>query len=368
MFDSPESPKFKLAPEGPSAAAMAHERFATSFKAKLHSDRDFRRHLALQMLAHVQRAAVTPNTVHVDKFLTQLSIGYVNDEFIGEKILPVVPVQSRSDKFFKRNKRDLLNAPDDLSASRARANEVEITWAEDNYSVKDYHLQSFVDKMTEANADEAYMEIVDMTEALTEQLALKREIRYAALLGTAANYGTNTGALTGAEWDEVVTPNNDPLPTIQTILANRWTGGGRTKLIGATTIEVLNALINNTAIRGLFQYTTGGLATRQQIAAFMGLDELVVTSARYDTANIGQTESYSRIWPKVFLVARVMVAPSKRTTGLGATFRFTPGSATTQWFDPEPGNIGGTYTKVAVSEDLKLIDTSSSYLITAPIL
>lgn len=357
-----------LAPEPQSRAAAAHEKFTRAFKAKLHADRDFRKKLARQMLQHMQRAGVSPSTVHVDKFLTNLSIGYVNDEFIGEKLMPVVPVTQRSDKFFKRNKRDTLNAPSDLSASRARANEVEITWGEDNYSVKDFHLQHYVDKMTEANADEVYMELVDMTETLTELLALKKELRYAALLGVAGTYGSNTAPLTGVEWNEVVTPNNDPLPTIQNIIATRWSGAGKTKLVGATTIEVLNALINNTAIRGLFQYTTGGLATRQQIAAFMGLDDIYVTSARYDTANIGQAENFARIWPNVFIVARVMTSPTKRTTGLGATFKFMPGSATTQWFDPEPGNIGGTYTKVAESYDLKIVDTSSSYLLTGVIL
>jgi len=356
-----------LAPEPKSPAAVAHEKFAREFKHKLHMDRDFRKSLARNMLLHTQRVALNPNTVHADRFLTQLSIGYVNDDMIGEKLLPIVNVANRSDKFFKRDRRSTLNAPDDLSAPRARANEIEVTFSEDNYSVRDYHLQAYVDKMTEANADEAYMEIVDMTEALTESLAIKTELRYAALLGSAATYGSNTAALTGVEWNEAVTPNNDPLPTIQSIIASRWTGGGRTRLIGATTIEVLNALINNTQIRSLFQYTTGGLATRQQIAAYMGLDDLIVTSARYDAANIGQAPSYQRIWPNVFIVARVMAAPSRRTTGLGATFNWAPGSATTQWFDPEPGNIGGTYTKVSRSYDLKVIDPDSSYLLTGVI-
>lgn len=359
------STSIALAPEPKSPEASAHEKFARSFKHKLHMDRDFRKSLARNMLAYTQRTAVTPSTVHADKFLTQLSVGYVNDDFIGEKLMPVVSVSSRSDKFLKHDKRNLLNGPSDLSSPRARANEIELTFTEDNYSVTDYHMQAYVDKMTEANADETYMELVNMTESLTEVLALKRELRYSALLGVAGSYGSNTASLASAEWNEVVTPNNDPLPTIQTINASLWAGGGRTKLVGATTQKVLNALINNTAIRGLFQYTTGGLATRQQIAAFMGLDDLYVTNARYDSANIGQTASYTTIWPDVFLIARVMTNPSRHTAGLGATFRWTPGSATSQWFDPEPGNLGGTYTKVAFSEDLKLIaPTDTSYLLT----
>lgn len=354
-----------LAPEPKSQAALDHEKFARNFKHKLHMDRDFRRSLSRNMLAHTQRIAVSPSTVHADKFLTQLSVGYVNDDFIGEKLMPIVNVSSRSDKFLKHDKRNLLNGPDDLSSPRARANEIELGFTEDNYSVKDYHLQAYVDKMTEANADETYMEMVNMTESLTAVLAIKREIRYAALLGAAASYGSNTAALTGAEWNEAVTPNNDPLPTIQNISASLWAGGGRTELVGACTQKVLNSLINNTQIRGLFQYSTGGLATQDQIARYMGLSKLYVTNARYDSANIGQTPVYATIWPDVFIIARVMTSPSRHTAGIGATFRWTPGSATTQWFDPEPGNIGGTYTKVAVSEDLKLVaPTDTSYLLT----
>lgn len=346
-------------PEG-----LRFERFSREFKAKLHSDRDFRQELARNLWLGMQRAAMSPGSVHVDRFLTNLSIGYRNDQYIGLNLMPVVPVQSRSDKILTWDKRNLLNAPDDTMTTRGTPNEVEDATSGGNYSVLDYALMGYVDKMTEANADEAYMDLVDQTEAIAERLALKEEIRIAAIMTLAASYSGNTAALTGVEWNEGGVPANDPVGNIQSAIATTWSGLGRTKLVGFTSLDIFNLLTNHTQIRGLFAYVKEGLATRQQIANYFGLDELYVGTARYDSANIGQSASYARIWSNVFGVVRVMAAPSKRTAAFGATLRFMPGCVSTQWFDPRPGNAGGTYTKNALSEQHKVLAADTGYLYT----
>jgi len=343
---------------------IAHEKFSRAFKAKLHSDGDFRRHLATNLLKGMQRAAYAPGAVHLDKYLNQLSIGYRNDNYIGLNLMPVVNVTQLSDRYLTWDKRNTMNAPDDTMTTRAKANEIEDATSYGTYACKQYALKGYVESLTESNADEVYMDLVDQTESIAERLALKEELRIAAIMTTAGNYSGNTAALTGVEWNEGGVPANDPIGDLQDAIAATWSGSGRTRLVGFTSLDIFNLLSNHTQIRGLFQYVQGGLATKTQIANYFGLDELYVGTARYDTANIGQTASYSRIWSNVFGVVRVMSAPSKRTAAFGATFRFGPGSKTTQWFDPEPGTIGGTYTKVSLVEDHKVIAADTSYLLT----
>jgi hypothetical protein len=343
---------------------LAQERWARDFKEAMHSDRDFRREVSGNFYRNMTRAAMSPSAVHTDAFLQNLSIGYRNDDYIGLQLMPVVPVDKRSDKFLKWDKRNLLNAPDDTMTHRAVPNEVEDATTSANFSVEDYALMGFVDSMTEANADTIYMDLIDQTESIAERLALKEEIRIAAIMTATGSYSGNTAPLTGVEWNEGGVPANDPVGNIQSARAALWNGFGRTRLVGFTSLPIFNLLANHTQIRGLFAYVKEGLATRQQIAAYFGLDDLLVGEARYDSANIGQTAAYARIWSNVFGIARVMTTPSHRIAAFGATFRFMPGSKTTQWFDPKPGNIGGTYTKVALSESHDVIAPDTGYLYT----
>ena len=104
----------------------------------------------------------------------------------------------------------------------------------------------------------------------------------------------------------------------------------------------------------------------QQFAQFFGLDELVITAAREDTANIGQTASYARMATgDVFGVFAVARNPSLRSLHFGSTFQMQGDPYTTQWIDPNPGKRGGIYAKVTVSEDYKIVSADAGYLITS---
>ena len=44
----------------------------------------------------------TRNEVHVDAVLTQISVGFMQsaEDFVADKVFPVVPVRKQSDKYF----------------------------------------------------------------------------------------------------------------------------------------------------------------------------------------------------------------------------------------------------------------------------
>jgi len=64
--------------------------------------------------------AVTPAAVHVDTLLATMSVMYANGDYIGEQLMPVVPVAKRSDKYSVYPKRERLAFPDDEIGTRAR--------------------------------------------------------------------------------------------------------------------------------------------------------------------------------------------------------------------------------------------------------
>lgn len=308
-----------------------------------------------------------PNAVHSNTFLTNFSVQYANDQFIGDRLMPIVGVDKRSDNFATYDKRDRFNAPDDTIGPDGDAAEVAEGRGSDNYSVTDRALMNHVPVETIENQDPVFDEMLDATEAVMAGLAIKREIRIMTKMTTAGNYPTgNKVTLSGSsQWDSA--SGGDPIGDIQTAAAALFHGSTPTRLVGFTNLDVFNVLVRHAALLDLFKYTRDGLITSQQLAGLFGLDELLVGASRYDTANIGQTASYSRIWGKFFGLARVAIRPSRRSAQFGSTFQLNSDPHAFNWFDPRKGKAGSNYVKVGWSDDHKIVASDTGYLISSPI-
>jgi hypothetical protein len=310
--------------------------------------------------------SVLPGTLHNNATLSSLSVQYKNAEMIGERLMPVVTVPHKSDDFYVYSKRDRLSGPDDKIGSRAKANELTENRSTDTYSCKDYALANHVDNDQLRDQDAPLDEMVDLVEAINDVMALKREQRIAAVLTAAGSFSGNTQALAGADQFDNAS-NVSIVSKMHTAVESLWSGAGPGELYGYCSLEVWNAIARNATIRGLFQYTREGLAQTQQVAGYFGLKDILVSSARQDTANIGQTASYSRIWGKVFGIVRVAKTPTTRNASFGYTFRLKGDPKTDFWYDPSVGKSGGWYARCGTSEDHKVVAADTGYLFTAAI-
>lgn len=329
-------------------------------------DKNDRARLNAEILQIRSGIGVSPSSVHSNTILSTMSTQYANDDFIGEQLMPSLAVDKRSDSYAIYPKRERLAYPDDAMGPKGQANELDESRTTDNYSVRDYGFKNFVDAETIDNQDGAFDEMADLVEAILEGIAFRREKRIATVLTTGSNYSGNTVALAGADrWDSG--GGGDPVKAIQDAKAAIWSGRGRSDLLAFTNLETFNVLSRHQAIRDLFKYTGSGLATPDLIAGYFGFAKLLVAAPREDTANSGQTASYSRIWNKSFGIVRVARRPSKRNAVFGYTFRLNGDPTTTQWFDPVAGKKGGYWAKVATSEDHKVVAGDTGYLITTPI-
>lgn len=307
---------------------------------------------------------LTPGAVHVDAILTNMSVMYANDEYIGERLMPAIPVTKRSGKYFIYNKRDRFAYPDDLIGYRSSPNELEAGRSTDNYSLSDYGYKNYLDYETVQNQDAPLDEMVDVTETINEGIAFRREKRILALVTTSANYSGNTAAA-GTAWSN--STGGTIIEDIQAATSALWTGATPTRKVGFCSLAVWNSgITNNAKIRDLFKYTSAGLASTTQVANFLGLDEIYISRAREDTANSGQTASYSRMLSgNVFGIVAVAANPSLRSLHFGSTFREQGDPFSTQWPDPGIGKRGGIWSRVSVSEDHKVVAPDAGFLITA---
>lgn len=227
--------------------------------------------------------------------------------------------------------------------------------------MKDRALVSHVAAETVANQDAVFDEMLDLTESVNDALALRREIRIATILTTAANFPGQTATLAGSDqWNSGA--GGDPIKNIQTAIASLWSGKGNTDIIGYTSLDVLNALARHPALLDIFKYTESGVLNRQKLASLFGLSDLLVGAARTDSANIGQTASYGRIWGNDFGVIRVARRPGKRSAHFGSTFQLRTDPETFEWFDPKRGKSGAHFVKVGLSDDHKIVAADTGYL------
>lgn len=351
-----------------SAKAQRYQRLAEATRSLLQSTKAEDKAKVARANAAMRQKFMSAGAVHVDAVLSNISVQYANEAYIGIELLPPVQVDKLSGDYFIYDRRNRMAYPDDQMNQRSRANEISESRSLDNYSCRPYGLQDYVDLDTLDNQDAPLDEMVDATEATAEGIAFRREKRIAGILTNASLY-TSTNKLTlvtgSTSWKN---GQGDPLTTMQTARSSLWSGRGPSKIIAAADIDTWSALSAHPRMLDLFKYggTRPGLMTPDMFASFFRVDEFLIAEARQDTANEGQAPAYGRIWPNFFWMGRVATSPSRRNAGFGCTFRCGP-VRTIEWFDPAVGTQGGNYVKVTTKEDHKVQAPDAAYLVSSPL-
>lgn len=302
--------------------------------------------------------------------LTNLSVQYANDAFIGTRLMPVVNTNGRlAASYYSYGKRDRLAYPDDTMADRANANELNRTRTLANIALTPRALREYVDELTLNNPEQPLNELVEASSNVLNGLAFKQEQRIAALVGAAASYGSNTTAIAAADrWDV----GGDPVADIIAMGPNIWNGvAGNSKRIGFMSLTVWNVLRKHPRILDLFKFngSSPGIASTDMLKSWFDLDELLIGSAWQDTANEGQAISISRtIWPDVFGIVTVSDSPTLRSVQWGATFQDRAAAEVDTTYAPERGTDGGWYARAKFSDVSAIIAADAGFLLTTPIL
>ena len=129
-------------------------------------------------------------SAHIDQILTQISVAYPNNGFVGSALFPTVAVRKQSDKYYVFG-REAWNAVNDLRAPGTVANEVPgMAVSTDTYYAQEHALQIPVTDEERENVDSPLAPDRDATELVTSKVMLGREIAMKTLVTTTANYAT----------------------------------------------------------------------------------------------------------------------------------------------------------------------------------
>jgi len=121
---------------------------------------------------------LTPNSVHIDQPLTNLTIAYVQDQtnFIADKVFPTVGVDKQSDKYYIYD-RDNMNRSGDVKAlaPRTEVNRIGMSLSNASFYADVYGLGMDFDQQTLANEDAALDIRAAGAQTLTTRLLIHRE-------------------------------------------------------------------------------------------------------------------------------------------------------------------------------------------------
>jgi hypothetical protein len=344
-------------------AGMEYDKFHESFARMLkHPTEAQRAQVDRLNAAYVQMRDVN-GAVHVDTLLSNFSVLFKNDAYIGTELLPEVQVEKQSNRYAVWDIRDQLAYPDDSVAKNGDVKQLSSNVDLSNSYIADpFALEELVDVDTIDNADAPLAPLTYATMKVLDGIAWNQERRCISVLTTTGNYGSNFLSIpVGSEWNSA--GGGNPVFNIQTAEASILSGPTPTKKIGFCSYDVYLCLARHPQIRDLHKYTQAGLMPPAYIAQLFNLDALLVGRAWKDTANPGQTLAKARMWPNVFGIVNVMSQPAKDSYSFGATFRWGAPFTEVAW-ERRKGRRGSYVTKCSKAYQSKVTAPYAGYLLT----
>jgi len=272
-------------------------------------------------------AVYNPNgggNVHIDKVLTNISIAWPNNGFVGEQLFPTVTVSKQSDLYYVFGREGWLPERGDERAPGTEANEIPGMQVSLNpYYAKEHSLQIPVTDEERENADAPLAPDRDGTELVTSKIMLGRELAFKNLATTAANYASgNTVTLSGtARWDQAGTSH--PITDIRAGITAMY---GKVFLRPNTAIipwPVMNVLQDHTDFLNRIMYAERAIFSQDILASLFQVDKIIVPGAGYNTAvNYGAAETLGYIWTDDVILAYVPPRAGLKIPAFGYEFQW----------------------------------------------
>lgn len=259
--------------------------------------------------------------VHVDKFLTNLSIGVMNDpmDYIGTRVFPGITVSKISDLIPVFDQYAWLA---DEAKPRMPATESEgsgWTVGQDSYLCLNFAFHKDVPWELRANNDGVFYSDEMATMYVTDRMLMKIEVKFASdffkpSAWTSSKDLTDSGEV---QWDATNADIQRYIDTAQLAIGDLIIKEPKTLVIGR---HVWSALKLNPALLAVLGTNQTRLLTLEQVTSLLDLDQILVARAIRATNKQGQPLVKARIMDYGALLLYVTPRPSLLTPNSGYTF------------------------------------------------
>jgi hypothetical protein len=304
-----------------------------------------------------------PGSIHRDRALENVSLLYQNDRLVADALVPAIPVTRESDVYYIYTKDHFR-----LAQTR-RANKAEstvFTWnaSTSTYRIEEEAVHDYVSQRDRDNADSPLSPEIDVTQALTEIIKIRREYDLANLM-TTTNWANSASLSTGLNWGlDTVTSN--PIVTIDSV----------TSVIAMQSAKLPNKMVisdklyrgarNHQNVIDRTKYTSKDSVTPDLLATLFGLQTVLVAGGIYNLGGNGVADSMTSIWPTVTCFLGYF-EPAPGIRKVSAMYRFEKRSGANPWvvrkWPEEKRGEGTVAVEVSTMYQFKPVATDCAYLL-----
>lgn len=265
----------------------------------------------------------TLNDIQVDKLLTNLAVGYKNEDYIADRVFPIVQVGDVTGIYYKFDKAKFRRVKRDLRAPGAEANIVDYGLTQQTYgplTEKSLAAKVEKEKIDSAKKNGGVLKPMEKaTERVTEAIKIGKEYRLSVWMSNTSNITQNTTLSGTSQWSDY--DNSDPVSDVKTakstVHANTLKEPN-TLILGK---EVYDMLLDHPDLIERIKYSREGVTTEEVMARIFGVEQIIVGKAAHNTADEGQTDSLSYLWGKNAWVAYIEERPDVESLSLGYTLQ-----------------------------------------------
>lgn len=306
----------------------------------------------------------TPSDAHVDQILSNISVMYRNQNYIGDMVAPFVETMNESNKYYLFNKADSLRSTADKRAAGTSSKRHGFALSTDTYFCEEVADSTMLEDETRENADAVLRMETNKVEFVTDKVLLKFEQDVASTITTNSNWGSNYSTPTNL-WDDYT--NSDPIADFETAIGTVEDNTGT--LVNKIVISknVWKILKHHPQLLERMSSNSVKSASIDLLKSIFDIQNIEIGNTTINTANLGQTASYSNIWEDDVWVGHVAPTPAPETPTAIYTF---------VW--PQNGQIRGVRTwrdedihsdiyEAFMRYDIKIVGSDLGYLLEAVI-
>jgi len=319
------------------------------------------------------KQGITPQNVHHDALMQNLSVAFADDDFIGDRIMPDLSTNGQySGVYWEYSRENRTEYPDDTVANgRVQPNEISELRIKRNYLLQPRSFISSLEADVINNQSAPLDEMVDLGNSCLYGLKFKKEMRIASVVLNAANYATNN-KITLSGTSQFTDPASTPIQVFDDGKNALVRGQGAVKLVAYMGIRVLRALrahpqLLSTLLSTSSTIASNGLVSKETVAAMLGVDEILIGTMRKNTGTQSAANYSTRIWDETKVwIGYVAKSPSLRSASFGYSFVKGPTESDLFW-KPEEGAFGIFQARASCADEQRIVSADSGYLITGAV-
>lgn len=240
--------------------------------------------------------------LHVDRYLTNYSVMYVQDNknFVAQRAASIVPVQKQTDIYVVYERGYFWRDEAQPRPLGGRPQQVGYKISQGSYSAVEYGLEHVVDDRQRSNADEPIRLDENATTLLTQKQLIKQDRIWSTRFFTTGVWSTDAqGVNTQADapneflnWNDAQSTPIENIDTYKDLIARKTGFMPNTLVLGA---GVKRALRTHPDISDRIKYTQTGIADDDILATLFEVDTVMTARSVYNAAAEGATDDFEFI-------------------------------------------------------------------------